>query len=590
MHLSLFIMRALAIWLLVCSLVLPACTPSNNRPAKKPETPAEPDPYSKPCLVDISQECGLVFKHSTGPLDGYPMPQIMGSGACLFDFDGDSDLDVFMINGASHATDPSSTGSRLFQQEPPGKFIDVTQNSGIQDTGYGMGAAVGDVDNDGDLDLYVTRYGEDSLYINQGGGRFRDATIEAGVQNPKWATAASFFDYDRDGWLDLFVVNYVDFFPGSICEDGSGRRDFCGPESLQGTVHKLYRNLGQPPPGQTVRFEDVTVASGIARRTGKGLGVLCRDFDGDSLPDILIANDGEENTLWMQHEGGVFSNEALLRGIALNRSGEAEANMGVIADDLNGDGSFDVVITHLREESTTVFRGATGGQFMDETISSGLAVCSLPFTGFGITSNDFDNDGDLDLAIVNGGVKRGPATDASDVDSFWKDYAQRNVFYQNDGRGRFKPLINLGGSDYARRVEVSRALGSGDIDNDGDIDLLVSNCAGPARLYRNDFPKSGAWLTVSAIDPQLNRQAIGAVIQVRAGSDMKSRELNPSSSYLSCNDMRVHFGLGDHQSYDTIRVQWPSGSTAIEEFDGGQSNRFVTLVRGQGRVIGAPSP
>ncbi len=490
-------MRVPATWLLVFC-VLPACSPTKTNSSKKNETASERDPFNQPCLVDVSRDKGLMFIHDVGPLDNYPMPQIMGSGACLFDMDGDNDLDALLISGVARqlqdqpseqAQGQATSGNRLFQQNEQGKFVDVTASSGLQDSGYGMGAAVGDIDNDGDVDLYLTRYGDDALYLNQGAGRFQDITAQSGIQNPQWSTAASFFDYDRDGWLDLFVVNYVNFFPSSICEDGSGRRDFCGPESLQGTVHQLYRNLGRTDPNAPVKFEDVTIASGIARRTGKGLGVLCRDFDGDLMADILVANDGEENTLWVQHEGGQFSNEALLRGLALNRSGEAEANMGMIADDLDNDGTCDVVITHLREESTTVFRGSGAGQFMDHTIASGLAVSSLPFTGFGITADDFDNDGDLDLAVVNGGVKRGPTADSNDVSDFWKDYAQRNEFYLNDGRGKFQSLVNLGGSDFARRVEVSRALASGDIDNDGDTDLLVSNCAGPPDCIATISPK-----------------------------------------------------------------------------------------------------
>ena len=513
------------------------------------------------------------------------MPLIMGSGGALFDCDSDDDLDLLLISGVATNDGDTKAGTKLYRQDTSNQFTDITIDSGIVDQGASMGCAVADIDNDGDLDLYITRYGNDSLYLNEGGGRFIDITSAAGIANPQWGTAASFFDYDRDGWLDLFVANYVDFFPGSICEDGSGRRDFCGPESLTGTASKLYRNISANRAGEGPIFEDVTVSSGIARRVGKGLGVICRDFDMDGRQDIFVANDGEENFLWIQHDGHVFSNEAMLRGVALNRFGEAEANMGLVSDDFNRDGFSDLFITHLREESNTLYHGAQFGQFHDQTVASGFSVTSLPFTAFGVSATDFDHDADLDLAIVNGGVKRGPRSDSKDVDDFWRDYAQRNELYLNDGRGVFESQAQLGGSDFTERVEVSRGLLSGDIDNDGDVDLVVTNCAGPARIYRNDFPKLGNWLRIETYDPALKRTAIGAQVQVIAGKLVINREVNPSTGYLGSNDQRLHFGLGNAPRYDAIRVYWPDGDGQLEEFPGGQPNQHLKLIRGTGRKL-----
>ena len=552
-----------------------------------PVTSETADLFKQPCLVEITMASDIHFEHDPGELGSYPMPQIMGSGAAFFDFDGDDDLDLLLISGVQRSLEGKSTGDKLFRQEANGKFTDVTEWSGIATEGYGMGVAVGDIDNDGDLDLYLTRYGDDRLFQNRGDGRFDDITDQAGIANPQWGTAASFFDYDCDGWLDLFVANYVDFFPGSVCEDGSGRRDYCGPESLKGTVGRLYRNLGKPASSfARSTFEDVTIASGIARRVGKGLGLLCRDFDGDGRPDIFVANDGEENFLWIQHDGHAFSNEAILRGVALNRFGEAQANMGVISDDLNNDGVSDLLVTHLAGEYNTLFQGTQFGQFSDMTVAAGLAVASLPFTGFGVASADFDHDGDVDLAVANGGVKRGHRAESRDVNEFWNDYAQRNEFYLNNGKGEFESQRRLGGSEFTERIEVSRSLVSGDIDNDGDVDLLVTNCAGPARLYRNDFPKLGGWLILSAADPILKRAAIGAQIQVQVGNRSLMRELNPSTGYLGCNDLRVHFGLGNASRYDAIRVFWPDGSMEVEEFPGGAINQSITLKRGSGHILG----
>ncbi len=582
-------MRLSAGWLLCLCPWLISCNRPETPPAIAPAAPAAAN------LVEITQQVHLQFQHETGAITQYDMPQIMGSGACLFDIDGDQDLDILLIGGSSQPAGTTAGGNRLFRQEADGTFTDVTASSGLDSEGYGMGAAVGDIDNDGDLDLYLTRYGDDRLYRNNGQGEFEDITASSGIANPQWSTAATFLDYDRDGWLDLFVVNYVDFFPGSICEDGSGRRDFCGPESLAATADKFYRNTtGEAASGASPApsFEDITVASGIATRSGKGLGVLADDFNGDGWLDLLVANDGQENFLWVQYEQGVFSNEALLRGVALNRQGEAEANMGVVAEDFNEDGWLDLLITHLRQESNTLylgngtgFWGAGQGQFRDQTTAAGLGVSSLPYTGFGIAAIDFDHDADLDLAIVNGGVKRGPPATTQDVPEFWRDYAQPNQLYLNRGEGRFEEASRQSGGAFTQPVEVSRALAAGDIDNDGDVDLLLSNCAGPARLYRNEFPKAGNWLSLNLIDPRLKRVAIGAQIQIQAGGRLLTRQCNPSSGYLSVNDLRVHVGLGQCARVDAIRVLWPDGERSVEVFPGVDTDQAITLERGTGSTM-----
>lgn len=567
---------------IVGALVIGGCqqwTP-DIEPAK--EIPAV---GSAAVFQEVEEGSGLTFRHDAGVTGSYPMPRIMGSGGALFDFDSDGDLDVLLIDGGSwldDKTDPSSefrTGSRLFRQDADGKFVDVTASTGLAQRAYGMGVAIGDMNNDGHLDVYFTNYGNDQLFQNKGDGSFVEITSSAGIANPNWATAACFFDYDLDGWLDLFVVNYLDYFPGSRCEDGQGRRDFCGPQSFPGTVAKLYRNLGST--SGRVQFSDVTVVSGIASRAGRGLGLLCRDFNADGRPDVMVANDMQENFLWIQQEHGKFQEQALVRGIARNRLGEVEANMGVISDDLDGDGRFDLFVTHLTGETNTLFRGDQQGSFVDTTAASGLGPPSFPYTGFGVAALDVECDGDLDLAIANGKVKRGNSSAASGGD-FWHDYAEPNQLYLNDGKGHFDLQTDLGGSLFSQRIEVSRGLMSGDIDKDGDVDLLVTNCGGPARLYYNSFPRLGNWLTVRVIDPDLNRDAIGARIKVRTGDRTFLRELNPSSSYLSSNDFRVHFGLGKVPQYDSIEVTWPAAGGGIERFPAGETNRHITLLKGNG--------
>jgi hypothetical protein len=543
-------------------------------------------------LVEITQEVGLDFMHVAGEIDNYSMPQIMGSGAALFDYDGDDDLDILLINGGS--ADPSSQHqpaaepamSRLFRQDSGGSFVDVTQESQLANYGYGMGAAVGDIDNDGDLDVYITNYGLDRLFQNNGDGTFADVTESAGLANPRWGTAACFFDHDQDGWLDLFVVNYLDFFPGSICEDGGGRRDYCGPESFRGTADSLYRNTTGDSDSQAVAFVDVTITSGIASQVGRGLGVLCSDMNEDDRPDIYVANDMEPNRLWIQQADGSYRDEALLRGAAVNHVGRPEASMGLAYGDVNADGRHDLFVTHLRGETNTLYLVEQSGLFDDRTPASGLGQASLHHTGFGVAAVDLEHDGDLDLVIVNGRVKREPHSEANASTDHWAEYAETNQVFFNSGSGDFLENTGTGTSAFRKRTEVSRGLCWGDIDNDGDIDLLVTNAGGPARLYRNEFAKRGNWLTIRAVDSDLRRDSIGARVQVQVGDRQIEREVNPSSSYLSSQDLRVHFGLGDAPRYDRITIRWPGAGGQLEEFPAGETNRQLVLARGTGKTTG----
>jgi hypothetical protein len=535
---------------------------------------------------EVLPESGFNFRHDAEDGESYFMPEIMGSGGAFLDFDGDGRLDVFLLNGRwSHGSEGARTRNSLFRQQPDGSFVDVAVPAGVADAvGYGVGVAAADIDNDGDVDLYVTGFGGDRLWVNEGDGTFADRTRTLETVNERWGTAAAFFDYDCDGWLDLCVVNYLDYFPGSRCDDGSGRRDYCGPTSFSGTASKLYRNLGGED-SRGVRFADVTVSAGIASRPGPGLGVSCRDFNRDGRPDIFVANDMSPNTLWIQQPDGTFRDEGMLRGAAVDRFGKAEASMGVAWGDYDGDGLDDLFITTLRGETNLLLLGRDGKCFSDETPGSGLGPPSLEFTGFGAVALDLENDGDLDLVVVNGRVKRAPPLKTARLDRFWNDYAEPGQIFLNNGRGHFTDASREGG-EFAARVEVMRALAYGDIDDDGDFDLLVTTCAGPAHLYRNDAPRLGSWLMLRACDPVLNRDAIGARIEVAAGGRTFHREVNPSSSYLASNDLRVHFGLGDVARYDRLTVLWPDG--LYEEFPGGDANRQLTLRRGRGRILSGP--
>jgi hypothetical protein len=511
----------------------------------------------------------------------YFMPDIMGPGGAFLDFDGDGALDILLVSGQwSSAGRQARMGIRLFRQGPDSEFHDCSQAAGLGTVnGYGVGVAVGDIDNDGDVDFYVTGFGGDRLWLNQGDGTFSDGTQLVESLNRRWGTAASFCDYDRDGWLDLCVVTYLDYFPNTRCDDGSGRPDFCGPKSFVGTVTRLYRNLGAVS-SKGILLEDVTVAAGFPSGPGPGLGVYTHDFDGDGRLDVFVANDMSPNALWIQQVDGSFRNEAAIRGVAVDRFGIAEASMGVVCNDLGGDGEDDLFITTLRGETNLLLLGRGAGLFSDETAGSGLGPPSLEFTGFGTVALDLENDGDLDLAVVNGRVKRAPPLlPNTGLDPFWNDYAEPNQLFLNDARGHFTDASEYGGT-FTNRVDVARALIYGDIDNDGDYDLLVTYSTGGARLFRNDWPRQGNWLLVRAFDPRLNRDAYGARVEIAAGTLRLHREVNPSSSYLASHDIRVHFGLANATQYDSLTVHWPDG--VVEDYPAGPVNRDIVVYRGRG--------
>ncbi len=524
--------------------------------------PSQSDKRARPGLfVDGSSAARFDFEHRSG-LDGsFAMPQTMGSGAALWDYDGDGDLDLYLVDSGrlSQSGPPIGEANRLYQRQSDGSYLDVTATSGLGDRGYGMGCAVGDIDNDGDMDLFVSNFGPDHLYQNNGDGTFSDVTISAGIQGDAWSTSAEFFDYDRDGFLDLYVAAYVRFDPRRACKDSAGQPEFCGPDVFAGVPDTLYRNNGNGS------FTNVSGPSGVGGVSGKGLGVIARDFDGDGWPDVYVANDGEENQLWINQQNGRFVNEALIRGAALNLFGRPEASMGLAAGDIDGDMDLDVFVTHLDRETNTLYVNLGGGQFEDETANFQLANPSLPFTGFGAAMFDYDHDGDLDLIVVNGKVRRGAGAQTSalpgDAAGLWSRYAESNQLFENDGAGRFLDRSETAG-EITQLVEVSRSVVAGDIDGDGDLDLLVTQSNGPARLFLNQAQKRGSWLQVRAFDPALNRDAVGAVVTVSQGPLRQVRVVTAGSSYLSAGPTMLHYGLPDARPVE-VRIAWPDGKEEI---------------------------
>jgi hypothetical protein len=556
----------------LCLILVSGCA----KPVPSTSTVGSPEAV---WFEDATAEVGLNFVHDAGPTGAYFMPQSIGSGAALIDFNNDGRLDLYLL----HNGGPRGKTNQLFQQMPDGRFKDVSTGSGLDVAGYNMGVAVGDVNNDGWPDLLLTQYGAIKLFLNNGNGTFSDVTAQAGLSNLLWAVSASFVDYDRDGWLDLVVVNYVDYDPSVDCVDPSGVKEFCSPRTFEGTAAKLFHNRGPAAaakgPACRVGFEDVSLSSGLGRVAGTGLGVICADFNRDGWPDIFIANDWAANHLWINRRDGTFQEEAVQRGLAYNVMGQAEANMGIALGDVDGDGLFDVFITHLNIENHTLWKQGPAGIFRDQTAAFGLGWPKWRGTGWGTVLADFDHDGFLDLALVNGEVGRNRTQVNPELGPFWKDYASRNLLFRNDRGTGFLDLGPQSGP-FGTVPRVSRGLLVGDIRNTGALDLVTTEIAGPARLFRNVVPHRGHWLGIRARDPRLKRDAYGAEVTVRAGDRRWWRLVNPSGSFASSSDPRVHFGLGNVERIDSIEVLWPDGLREL--FPAPSLDQHLVLERGGG--------
>jgi hypothetical protein len=531
---------------------------------------------------------GLLFGHTNGATGHYYMPEIMGSGVALFDYDNDGDLDVYLVQGRELGdAAPSGGGNRLFRNDliGPGSrgqlhFTDVTDQAKVGLSAVGMGIAVGDIDNDGWRDLYVTNFGSNVLFRNNGDGTFRDITAEAGVDDPRWSTSAAFLDYDRDGDLDLMVVNYVAFNVAGdkACTDHAGARDYCPPRAYAPVPSRLFRNEGNG------RFTDVTAASGVSRAFGAGLGVAVGDFDHDGWPDIYVANDAMANQVWMNQRNGTFEDRGFLSGAAVNAAGRAEGSMGIALGDSDNDGDDELFITNIATETHAMYVNDGQGNFDDARVRTGLAPPTAEMTGFGTNWIDYDNDGWLDLIVGNGAVNIIERLRGQPV-----PYQQHNLLFHNEGRALFRDVSSEAGVEFSR-LDVARGLATGDIDNDGDVDVVITNNNAPVRLLLNQtIPGRGQsattanhWVELALRAPSGNRFAIGARVGVvRDGQPTLWRRGRTDGSYLSANDDRLHFGLGNSDRVRAVEIEWPDG--LHESFSDIGVDRIVSLERATGR-------
>jgi hypothetical protein len=508
-------------------------------------------------LVDVTQQAGIRFTHNNGAFGKKYLPETLGPGCAFLDYDGDGWQDILLVNGTSWAEGPRSTLS-LYRNNRDGTFRDVTKQAGLDVPMYGLGVAVGDFNNDGFPDLFISCVGQSRLFRNTGKGTFIDATKQSGLMGREgFSTSALWFDYDRDGLLDLFVCNYVKWSPQTdvFCSVDGSRKSYCTPEAYRGATSWLYRNLGNG------RFEDVTAKSGIFDTSSKSLGALIFDYDNDGWPDLFVANDTQPNKLYRNQRNGTFQEIGVRAGVAFSDDGKARAGMGVDAADLDNSGVPTLVVTNFQNEMLGLYRPTGSGAFSDVAPGMEIGRVTRRSLGFGCFFFDPDLDGGLDLLVVNGHI--------DDMGSN-VEYAQSPHLFLNRA-GKFRNVASEVSAGFAGR-KVGRGAAFGDIDNDGDQDVLITTNGGPAYLYRNDVGSGNRSIRIRLVGTQSNRDAIGATVQLSYGGQKTSRMVKSGGSYLSQSELPVTFGLGRRDQADRVVVRWPNGR--VEEHGALTAGRY----------------
>ncbi len=509
-------------------------------------------------FVDVTQEAGIHWQHIDGRSGEKYFMETLGSGAAFFDYDGDGDADLYFVNGAplpGYVSQEIPTNC-LYQNNGDGTFTDVTEKAGVGDTGYGHGCAVGDYNNDGKLDLYVTNYGTNRLYRNNGDGTFTEVAESAGVTEPRWSTSCAFADYDRDGNLDLYVVNYIvfDLDENPWCGlKEKGIRAYCEPDNFIAQSDTLYRNNGDGT------FTDVTKTSGIYNTTGKGLGIVWGDYNNDGALDIYVANDSTENLFYQNNDDGTFEEVGFMVGVALSEDGAAENGMGTAFGDWNNDGWLDLTVTNYALQTNTLYHNDADGFFTDATAMTKTAQLTYPYLGWATAFIDYDNDGYQDLFVANGHLHENLAEIELEG-----TYGQRNLLFRNNHDNTFTEVSETLGPGM-KLADVSRGATFADYDLDGDIDIVVTNSNTPPRLLRNDGGNRKNWLQVRLTATNGSTDAIGTRVKITTGKLTQIREVRSGDGYLSQQDLTLHFGIGDYEQVDSIEVQWQTGTKQLIE-------------------------
>jgi hypothetical protein len=531
-------------------------------------------------FVDIAASAGIRWRHTSGASGRLYLPETLGSGCGMLDYDGDGRLDLFLVNssrlpgfkgqGPFYPALYRNRGALGTGPTPGGApaFEDVTKRAGLAVDGYGMGCAVGDYDNDGHPDLYLTALGPNHLFHNNGNGTFTDVTGEAKVGDPHWSTSAAWLDYDRDGHLDLFVCNYCRWSPAAnrICRDGMGRPLMCLPRDYPGQSCSLYRNRGDGT------FTDVTRPAGVYNEIGKALGVVTWDANGDGWPDLFVANDGERNLLYLNRRDGTFAESAVEAGVAFNMSGRARAGMGTDTADYGSDGAEAIAVGNFSQEGFALFRPDARGHYTDVAAEAGLFEPSLHFLSFGVLFCDYDLDGRKDLIVANGHVQ-----ESSEYVGAGITFKQRPLLFHNEGGGHFREVGAQSGPGLQPRL-LGRGVAWGDIDGDGNPDFLIANNGGAPLLLRNEGGNRNHWLAVRAIGTTSNRDGIGTKVVVTAGNTRQQGWIRSGSSFCSASDLKALFGLGDAAQADTVTLTWPSGT--VQTLTSVRANQVLTVLEG----------
>ena len=503
-------------------------------------------------FIDVTESAGLTFEHTDGRSGLRLFNEFLGSGGGFFDADGDGDLDIYLVNGAIQIdnAEDQKPHNVLYRNDGDNTFTDITETAGVGSTAYGTGATVADYDNDGDLDLYVTNYGTDQLYRNNGDGTFTDITTHAKVGNPNWGTSCAFADIDNDGHLDLYIANYAEWTAEKDirCEE-RGVHVYCGPHAYPAVHDTFYKNNGDGT------FTDASILYRPPDLIPQhGLGVTFGDYDADGNIDLYVANDQDPNFLFQNGGNSNFLEVALISGVCYNDMGKEEAGMGTDFGDYDNDGKFDLTVSNYQTETNTVYRNHDSAFFTDNTITSGIAAVTHGYLGWGIKFFDYDNDGHQDIFVANGHLM-----DNINVLEKHVTYPQKNLLFRNLGDGTFANITSE--TDGLALKKVSRGAAIGDYDNDGDLDILVTNCNQRPDLLQNAVGNRNNWIQIQTVGQKSNRSGIGARIKVVTGTHVQYREVHSGGSYLSFHDLRAHFGVGKAEQIELLEIRWTSGHT-----------------------------